>query len=101
MKTYLIEKGLPENRIIMEAQSKSTYENFMFSKEILDEKYGKDDYSAVFITNDFHVLRASIIADRSGFRNIEGIGSDSYTQSILNDYLREGLAVIKTFMIGK
>ncbi|AMP20136.1 hypothetical protein AZF37_02170 [endosymbiont 'TC1' of Trimyema compressum] len=101
MKIYLVEKGLPEDRIIMESQSKSTYENFVFSKEILDKKYNGNSYNTIFITNDFHVLRASIIADRSGFKNIEGIGSDSFTQSILNDYLREGLAVIKTFIIGK
>ena len=101
MKTYLLGKGLSENRIVMENQSKTTYENFLFSKKIIDETLGSSSYSTVFITNDFHVLRASIIADRSGIRNIEAIGSDSYTQSILNDYLREGLAVIKTFILGK
>ena len=101
MKTYLLEKGLPENRIIMEEQPKTTYENFQYSKVILNEQLGMDAYSIVFITNDFHVLRASIIADRSGFKNIEAIDSDSYTQSLINDYLREGLAVVKTFILGK
>lgn len=101
MRNYLLERGIAEERIVLEDRSKSTFENFSFSKDILNEQLGREDYEAVFITNDFHVLRAGMVADRIGFKSIEGIGSLSYERTALNDYLRETIAVVKTFITGK
>lgn len=38
MKRYLMKKGVPEEQIIEENKSTSTYENFRFSFDILEEK---------------------------------------------------------------
>lgn len=69
MQRYLISKGISEGQIIMENRSTDTYENFIFSKQIIDSLW-RNPYtepSIVCITNDFHAYRASKIAQRQGF----------------------------------
>ena len=36
---YLMGKGFPESKILLEEQAKNTYENFLFSKALLDEHF--------------------------------------------------------------
>lgn len=69
MKRYLVAAGVPEDMIVEESLSTSTKENFAFSKSILDERFG-DDYSAAFITNDYHVPRAGFLASDAGLDGI-------------------------------
>ena len=69
MERYLIEHGIPAEAIIKEERSTSTAENFAFSKALLDERLG-ENYSAAYITNDFHILRAGQVASRQGFDSI-------------------------------
>jgi len=57
MARYLIARDIPEEKIILEEQSTSTYENLMFAKEILEERF-PDGFNAALITNDFHIYRS-------------------------------------------
>lgn len=61
MKNYLTGKGFDPDRIIKEDKSENTYENIQFSKKYLDDNNLGDDVT--IITDSFHQLRASIIAD--------------------------------------
>ncbi len=60
MMNYLELHGIRSERIIPEAEAESTYENFAYSVPMTD---GSD---AAFITNDFHVVRASMMAKLNG-----------------------------------
>lgn len=60
MENYLLNHGIREDRIIKEDNSTSTYENFEYSKLIMDEG------QAVFVTNEFHVLRSELMAKING-----------------------------------
>ena len=64
MKRYLVSHGVDEGRIITEDKSTSTWENFKFSKEILDERF--PGASAAFVTTNFHVYRAGRVAIMNG-----------------------------------
>ncbi len=72
MKNYLLEKHVPESLIIAEDESKTTLENFRFSKK----KIKTTDHVA-FATSAYHVFRAGVIAAQAGFTDVEGIGSKS------------------------
>lgn len=93
MKKYLLDKGIEENRIIEEDKSTSTKENFLYSKEILDNRF-KSDYSIAFVTNDFHVLRSGFYAKDAGFNDSGSIYFNSPKNMIPNYYIREYLAVL-------
>ena len=100
MKQYLIKKGVAQDNIIKEESATSTYENFVFSKLILDEKF-KNDYSVAFITNEYHILRAGACANRAGIKNLTHIHSDTSLSYIIAGSLRECLAVVKYLVFKK
>lgn len=94
MKIYLVENGVAANKIIKEDKSTSTAENFKFSKEILDETFS-GDYSVAFITNEYHIMRASLCAKRAGFERTTHLHSNTTLSYLISGTLRECLAVVK------
>lgn len=100
MKEYLINKGISKNRIYEENKSTNTIENFSFSKNILDEIFNGNDYKTVYVTNDFHIFRAGLIAKKCGF-TAYGLGAPSYKPLIFNFYIREYFSIIKFFIFDR
>ena len=92
MARFLIRRGVPEEVIILEDQSTTTYENLLFAKEILDE-YFPEGYRVVLISNDFHMYRGVQMARQVGLDvNYKGAYTDWYSWPV--NYLREMLAVL-------
>ncbi|WP_367378346.1 YdcF family protein [Enterococcus gilvus] len=91
MREYALEQGIPDEDILMEAQSTNTLENMRFSKEIMDREkpYG---YHAIFVSNNYHIFRAGMYAEDVGL-NIDGIGSKTARYYLPNAFLREFIAV--------
>ncbi len=98
MKNYLLTKGIAESRIVFEDKATNTYENFMFSKKLLDERF-KGEYSVVFVTNDFHILRSEYAAKKAGLK-AAGLGCSAKAYIQPNNYLRESVAVLKYLVFG-
>ncbi len=96
MKRYLIDKGIDESKIIMEDKSTSTITNFRYSREIMD-KEGLSLSSVVFVTNAYHVYRASSYAKAEGL-TINHLGTDIIWYTVPMNYMREMLAVIKMWV---
>lgn len=100
MKGYLMENGIDSQRILEESQATSTYENFMFSKQILDAVM-EPDYRTVFITNDFHRYRAEKLAQKAGFIHMTYVRSATAWYLKPSVYLREMAAVLKMWVVGR
>jgi uncharacterized SAM-binding protein YcdF (DUF218 family) len=66
MASYLIARGFPADRLLLEDQSRSTEENLLFSKAIMDEL--RPAARAAVVTSDFHAFRAALLARRLGIR---------------------------------
>lgn len=96
MKQYLMEQGIPEERIVKEDRSTSTKENLKFSYELIDEK----DSSVVIVTNNFHVFRAKAIAKKIGYKDVQGLAAPSDNRLLLNYMVREFLAIVKEKLYG-
>ena len=97
MKRYLAEKGVPEDKIIMEDKSTSTITNFRNSRAIMEEN-GMGLSSVVFVTNAYHVYRASSYAEDEGFIDIAHLGTDIIWYTIPMNYMREMMAVVKMWV---
>ena len=100
MTQYLIAQGVPAGRIIQEGQATDTYENFVCSKDILDEHFGRS-YKIAYVTNTFHVFRAHEIACIAGFENPSHIHSKLGWYSWITSNLRECAAVIKLWILKR
>ena len=98
MERYLIAKGLPKERIIKEEVSSTTYENILFSKELLDSFFDRP-YESVIITNDFHIFRAVKIAEKLGLNPTHYHAGIKWAYIPLN-YSRECMAIMRFFIFG-
>lgn len=96
MKQYLVNKGIDENRIIMEDKATSTMENFKFSKKLLPLSTKK--YKIMIVTSDFHIFRSKILARRNGFIPY-GLPAKTWRGVFINSCIREYFAVIKSLVI--
>ena len=99
MERYLLSKGIPQNKILKEESSTSTYENFLFSKKILDD-YFKKEYKTIFITNDFHIFRANNISKATGI-NSNHMHAKVQWYIVPITYIREFLANTHFFVFGR
>ncbi|KOF57380.1 MULTISPECIES: YdcF family protein [Clostridium] len=100
MKEFLLKQGISEKRIIVEDKSRNTMENLRNTKQILQRSYGKRDFEIALVTNNFHVFRAKMLAQRFGFK-VYGIPAPIHPGIILNSYVREYFAVIKSFIFDR
>jgi len=92
MKKYALEKGIPEEDVLVEDRSTNTFENMLFSKQIMDcDTKGK--YRCLFSTNTFHLLRAGIYA-KQAMLDAHGIGAKTAVYFLPNAVLREFIAII-------
>lgn len=98
MKRYLMEKGVPEDKIIMEGKSTSTITNLRNSREIMEER-GMSLSSAVFVTNAYHVYRTAYYAREEGFVGISHLGTDIIWYTVPMNYMREMLAIVKMWVL--
>lgn len=96
MKSYLVDAGIEETRIIVEDKATNTYENLRFSAEYLNATEDR----VILVTNNFHVFRAVKIAEKQGYEHVSGLAADSLVGMLPNNLLREFCGVVKDFIIG-
>ena len=101
MGNYLKERGI-EN-IIIEDKSENTKENLLFSKELIIKDSGKDlsELKIKIISSDYHCFRAKMLAKRLGYENVTTFGGDTHLLLVPSFYIREGLALAKSFIFDR
>lgn len=96
MRRYLTENGVQEERLLLETKSTSTYENILYSKELLPE----DVDEVTIITSDFHLARARMLANSFDLKT-DALPAKTPQSVVARHQTRERLALIKTFVVGK
>ncbi|MCM3759107.1 YdcF family protein [Sporosarcina aquimarina] len=96
MVNYLSAQGFPENRMIIEDQSTSTYENLVNTKKLLPQSIT----GVTLITSDYHLARAGYLAEKVGY---EWDAIPAKTPKVVEAKVRfrERLALLKTWIVGK
>lgn len=92
MKNYVLHQGIAPQNVLSEEQSRTTYENMLFSKKILQAKH-INLQNGIFATSDYHTFRAAGYARYVGL-NITGIGAKTSHFFVPNAFLREYLALL-------
>ncbi|MBM7622121.1 uncharacterized SAM-binding protein YcdF (DUF218 family) [Bacillus tianshenii] len=96
MERFFLENGVSQERIIKEGLSTTTYENLSYSKQFLEE-----GNSVAIVSNDFHLFRASIIAERLGFEEVYTLPGKTPRIAIFKLWTREYFAVAKTWLVDR
>ena len=100
MKKYLVDNGIEPDRIVVEDKSTSTYENLLYSLEILEEIDGRENLKILIATNKHHIFRAKLIARRLGVEPY-GLPAEIPPSILVKSYIREYFAVIKSFIFDR
>ncbi len=97
MKQYLIHvHQIPPDKVLEEDQSSNTEQNMSFSKKIMDHHAQGEKYRSIFVTNNFHVFRASIYAKKAEL-DAEGIGSKTAFYYVPNAFTREFIGLLEMY----
>lgn len=96
MRNFLLENGIAGDRLIVEDQSTSTYENLLFSQELLPD----DVDSVTIITSDYHLHRAKLLARKLDW-DTDVVAAETPKVVAAKVRFRERLALLKTYIVGK
>lgn len=88
MADYAISRGISPDMILLEDQSKNTYQNMLFSKELATKDFGSPDFRAKFFSNNYHIFRAGLYAKMAGL-NVNGVGCYTRLYFLPNAVIRE------------
>lgn len=97
MKTYLCEKGIEGDRILMEDKSTNTAENLAFAKAVMEKNGISGDI--VIVTDNFHQYRASLIAEKQGFVSYS-ISCSTKPELLPTYWVREWFALAKEIFLS-
>lgn len=99
MRRYLLAQGIPEASVLMEEEATNTRGNFENAKKLLDARLG-NDYTTVYVTNDFHIYRAGKEAARAGFADAHGLAAPTPVLTVPGAYMRESAAILFGMLRG-
>lgn len=90
MEFYLLTHSAEQEEIRPEKQSRNTFENFYYSKKIIDAI--NPQAKVAFATTNYHVLRCGMLAHKAGME-VEGIASGTKWYFWPNGFAREVIAI--------
>ncbi len=74
---YLREIGIPDSALIIEKTSRNTYENAVFTKQLLDSSMMKEPL--LLVTSAYHMPRALAVFKKAGYENLTPYVTDRYS----------------------
>lgn len=104
MYDYLTEHGVDGDQILMEDQSHNTVENLRYTVDLLAEEGYDPTADVVVVSNGFHLTRVRMLWSRvcGGDYNLSTLAApSSHVPSRLKMYIREPLALVKSFMFDR
>lgn len=104
MRDYLVAAGIACEQILLEDQSHNTVQNITYSAQLMQE-HGLDLKQGVLIvSNGFHLTRARMLWDRvtGEEEHLSTLAApSSHLPSRLYMYIREPLALVKSFLFDR
>ena len=91
MARYMHEKGVADEYILPETQSKTTRENLQFSRRLIEQR--GSTAKAAFSSSSYHVYRSGILASEVGW-DLDGMGSRTKWYFWPNAFLREFIGLM-------
>lgn len=104
MADYLIEHGVEEVRILLEEDSHNTVQNLRFTAQLLRERGYDTTEDVVVVSNGFHLTRVRMLFERvwGGDENLSTLAApSSHVPSRIKMYIREPLALVKSFVLDR
>lgn len=100
MKKYLLSQGVAANNILVEDRSVNTYQNMLYSKELIKQHDPAiAEKKIIFSTSNYHVLRAAGFAKRVHLK-AEGVGAPTALYFLPSALIREFIGLLVQYKWG-
>ena len=96
----LVELGVDPQRIWIEDQATSTWENLNFSLNLIEEKTGTRPGKIGILSSEYHLYRASLFADACGVESVGIPAATSRLSQKVNHFMREVAGVWHYILLG-
>jgi uncharacterized SAM-binding protein YcdF (DUF218 family) len=96
----LVELGIDPNRIWIEDEATSTWENMHYSLDLIEERTGIRPTKLGVLSSEYHLFRASLFAKAC---NVESVGIPAATSRLsqrINHFMREIAGVWHYILLG-
>jgi len=100
MKKYLLDNHINSDRIIQEDRSTTTFENLSMSLDKVKKTDSRENLRFLIVTNKYHIFRSKFLAKRLGIIP-EGLPAKIPPTVIIQSYIREYFAVVKSFFMDR
>ena len=102
MADYLMEGGVAEDQLLLEEGSHNTNQNLRGTLAVLEEAGIDPSDGVILVSNGFHLTRARMLAERIGYENVSVLAAPtSHLPSRLHMYIREPIALVKSFLLDR
>lgn len=96
----LTQMGISPQRLWLEDRSTSTWENLVFSLDLIEEQTGSRPKTLGIVSSEYHLFRADLLARACGV-STQGIPANTKWLSLrINNYLREVAGVWHYLIFG-
>lgn len=92
----LVAAGIAPERILMEERSTTTAENMAFSAKLISD----GGASVGIVTNNYHVSRAMMLAQKAGIENAHGVAAKYTGYTLFHYMVREAACLIADGLMG-
>ncbi|WP_425604675.1 YdcF family protein [Lactobacillus xylocopicola] len=93
MAEYALAHGIDPDDLLLETESKNTSQNMQFSAQVAAKDFGNNSYRAKFFSNNYHILRAALVAKSIGLK-ANGVGCYTRFYYLPNAIVREFAGVL-------
>ena len=97
---YLTARGIDPQRLWLEEQATSTWENLKFSLNLIEEKTGARPEKIGLLSSEYHLFRAGLFARDCGVEAVGIPAETSWPTIRLNYFLREVAGVWHYIILG-
>ena len=97
---HLTAMGIDENRIWLEEEATSTWENLIFSLDLIEQKTGERPEKIGLLSSEYHLFRASLFAKECGVTAACIPAKTGKVSLRINNYLREIAGVWHYIILG-
>ena len=100
MYDHLTAKGIDPSRIWMEDKATSTWENLLYSLDLIEQKTGQRPETLAVLSSEYHMFRARLFTEKAG---AEFIGVPARTTNpvlMVNYFMREVAGVWHYILLG-
>lgn len=96
----LTAQGIDPNRLWLEDQATSTWENIRFTLDLIEEKTGDRPETIGLVSSEYHLFRADLFARECGVETVGIPAATSWFSIKLNYFMREAAGIWHYMILG-